>query len=81
MGSDMKFNDRDNVISRDKLYRNERKAKWMGVCAGLADFFDTDRHIVRIITIVAGIFFTMPTLVVYIVAGIILPKRPDWSYL
>ena len=77
----MKFNDREKVISRDKLYKNARKAKCLGVCAGLADFFDTDRHLVRIITIVAAIFFTTPVICLYIVAGLILPKRPDWSYL
>ena len=76
----MKFNDRERVIGREKLYRNLRKAKLMGVCAGLADFYDTDRHLVRIITIVAGFFFPTPVVVAYLVAGIILPRRPDWSY-
>lgn len=77
----MRFNDRENVISRDKLYRNTHRAKCLGVCAGLADFFDTDRHLVRILTILSALFFTTPTLWIYIIAGLILPKRPDWSYL
>ena len=76
----MKFNDRERVISGDKLYRNTRKAKCLGVCAGLADFYDTDRHLVRILTIIACIFFTKIVLCAYIVAGIVLPRRPDWSY-
>lgn len=76
----MKFNDREKIISRDKLYKNTRKAKCMGVCAGLADYFDTDRHLVRIITVISGIFFTTPTIFVYIVLGLVLPRRPDWSY-
>ncbi len=76
----MKFNDREKVISRDKLYKNTRKAKFMGVCAGLADFFDTDRHLIRILTIVSALFFTMPTIFVYVVLGLVLPRRPDWSY-
>ena len=76
----MKFNDRDNVVSRDKLYKNMRKAKWLGVCAGLADFYNTDRHLVRIITILSAIIFTKVTLCVYLIAAVVLPKRPDWSY-
>jgi len=47
----MKFNDRGRVIARDKLYRNSRRSKLMGVCAGLADFYDVDRNLVRIGTI------------------------------
>ncbi len=76
----MKFNDRSRVIGRDKLYRNSRRAKLMGVCAGLADFYDIDRNMVRIGTILLGWFFTTPVLFLYIVAGLVLPKRPDWSY-
>lgn len=76
----MKFNDRDKVISHDKLYKNMRKAKCLGVCAGLADFFDTDRYLVRVLTLLLAFFFTTPTLFFYIVAGLVLPKRPDWNY-
>jgi len=77
----MKFNDRGNMISRDKLYRNTRKGKLLGVCAGLADFYDTDRHLVRILVIVSAVFFTKLTLCAYLIAGLVIPKRPDWSYL
>ena len=76
----MKFNDREKVISREKLYKNMRQAKMLGVCAGLADYFDTDRHMVRILAILSAFFFTTPTIFVYIVAGLVIPKRPDWSY-
>ena len=76
----MKFNDRRRVIGADKLYRNTRKAKLMGVCAGLADFYDIDRTVVRIGTILLGWFFTTPVLFLYIAAGLLLPRRPDWSY-
>ncbi|MBT8448817.1 MAG: PspC domain-containing protein [Gammaproteobacteria bacterium] len=76
----MKFNDRKRVIGADKLYRNTRKGKLMGVCAGLADFYDVDRNIVRIATILLGWFFTTPVLFLYIIAGLLLSKRPEWSY-
>jgi len=76
----MKFNDRGRVIARDKLYRNMRRSKLMGVCAGLADFYDIDRNLVRLGTIILGWFFTMPVICLYVLAGLLLPKRPDWSY-
>ena len=76
----MKFNDRGRVIGRDKLYRNTRRGKLMGVCAGLADFYDVDRNLMRIGTILLGWFFTMPVLFLYVMAGVLLPKRPEWSY-
>ena len=76
----MKFNDRSRVIGRDKLYRNSHRAKLMGVCAGLADFYDIDRNLVRLGTILLGFFFTTPVLFLYIMLGLLLPKRPDWSY-
>ncbi len=60
----MKFNDRGNVISRDKLFRNTRRGKVLGVCAGLADFYNTDRHIVRLLVILSALFFTKLTLCV-----------------
>jgi len=77
----MKFNDREEVISRNKLFRNMRRSKWMGVCAGLADFYDTDRHLVRVLTIISAFFFTTATVCLYLIAAVILPKRPGWSYL
>ncbi|RLA01776.1 MAG: hypothetical protein DRQ47_07645 [Gammaproteobacteria bacterium] len=76
----MKFNDRNKVISGHKLYKNMRKAKFLGVCAGVADFFDIDRYLVRIVTILSGFIFTMPTIVLYLLAGAVLAKRPDWTY-
>lgn len=36
-----------------KLYRNRRKGIVGGVCAGLADYFEIDRKIVRILFVVA----------------------------
>jgi len=77
----MKFNDREDVISGNKLYRNMRRSKCMGVCAGLADFYDTDRHLVRVLAIISAFFFTTATICIYLIAALIVPKRPNWSYL
>ena len=76
----MKFNDRSRVIGRDKLYRNDRRGKLLGVCAGLADFYDVDRNLMRLGTVIMGWFFPGPIIFLYIVGGLVLPKRPSWSY-
>lgn len=55
--------------------------KICGVCAGIADYFNIDPTIVRII--VAEIaFFTaiIPAFLVYIVVALIVPKAPDDYY-
>jgi len=60
-----------------RLYKNRRDKVVSGVCAGIADYFNTDTALVRIATIltlfVAGPF----TVFAYIVAAIIMPARPD----
>ncbi|MCD8005330.1 MAG: PspC domain-containing protein [Oscillospiraceae bacterium] len=61
-----------------KLYRLEKHqgALLAGVCGGLAEYFNLDPSIVRLIfvalTVLASVGFW-----VYVVAAIILPKKSD----
>lgn len=41
-----------NVDYRKKLYRNPREGKFLGVCAGLADYFEVDVTLIRIAVLV-----------------------------
>jgi phage shock protein C len=59
-----------------KLYRNKRTGVICGVCAGFADYFNVDVVIVRIAAILLLIFFTPFAIVGYIVAAIVIPRRP-----
>ncbi len=61
-----------------RLYRNKRDGVIAGVCAGLADYFNMDTVIVRIAAILLLIFFTPFTIVAYIVAAIVMPRRPEY---
>jgi len=57
-----------------KLYRDEYHKVFGGVCSGLAEYFDIDVTLVRLIFVFS--FFAMGTsLFAYIVLWIILPKK------
>jgi phage shock protein PspC (stress-responsive transcriptional regulator) len=62
-----------------KLVRSTNDRKIAGVCAGVADYFDWDPTIVRLIwalaTLVPG-----PNILVYVVLWIVLPQGPTAAY-
>ncbi|MBB86403.1 PspC domain-containing protein [Abyssibacter sp.] len=57
------------------LHRDPDNGWIAGVCAGLATYFDVDRKVVRIIMVLGLIFFAWPTLIAYVVAACLLPKK------
>lgn len=59
-----------------RLYRDQENGIVMGVCAGLADYFDWPVLAVRAVTVAALFFLLVPTAVVYIMAGLMLADRP-----
>jgi len=61
-----------------RLFRSRRDGLIAGVCAGLADYFDVDPSLVRLIFILA-IFLGGAGLVVYLVAWLIVPENPEQS--
>jgi phage shock protein C len=66
---------------RTKFYRDKKNAKWMGVCAGIADYTGIDVTIVRIGFVVAMIMGSGAPLLVYVAAGFIAPVQPgELSY-
>jgi phage shock protein C len=58
-----------------KLMRSSRDKKIGGVCAGLAEYFDLDPTIVRVVWLLA-IFFAGTGFLVYVVLWIVLPLAP-----
>lgn len=70
----------DRHYSPNRLYRDPYKGKLLGVCAGLADYFGIDPWIMRLGAIIGLILFTVPTLVAYLVAGFLLPRKPEHLY-
>lgn len=58
-----------------RLMRSSRDKKIAGVCAGLADYFDLDPTIVRVVWLLA-ILFGGTGLLIYIILWIVLPVAP-----
>ena len=58
-----------------KLVRSSNDRKIAGVCAGLANYFDLDPTIIRVIWLLA-IFFGGTGLLAYIILWIVLPMAP-----
>ena len=58
-----------------QLKRNQDSAVAAGVCAGLADYLQTDRTLVRIGAVVCGVLLTKITIVAYGAAWLLLEDR------
>lgn len=57
-----------------RLYRSRKNRVLAGICGGLAEYFDVDPVIVRLITVVL-VFFGLP-LLFYLIAIFIIPNAP-----
>ena len=62
------------------LYRDTKNGKIAGVCAGIADYFSWDVNLVRILTVIAALSFTVVTLSLYAVAALFLDPKPEDLY-
>ncbi len=58
-----------------KLYKSNSDVKVDGVCAGVAEFFDIDPTIIRL-AMVLFTFFGGSGILVYIIAALVMPRRP-----
>ncbi|CAC97855.1 PspC domain-containing protein [Listeria innocua] len=61
-----------------KLYKSSSQKMFAGVCGGLAEYFGIEVTIVRLIWVVATLFFGSGILL-YILAAIIMPKATPES--
>lgn len=59
----------------DKLYRSESDRIIGGVCGGLAEHFDLDPSLVRIITVV--LVFSGLSPLFYLIAWLIIPRESE----
>jgi phage shock protein C len=59
-----------------KLYRSSRDRKLFGVCGGLAEYFSIDATLLRILLIVVAVFSAGSVILVYIIAGFVIPREP-----
>ncbi len=57
------------------LHRDPDNGLLLGVCAGLAETFGWRAVSVRVVALIALVFFTIPAVLVYLVAGVLLPRK------
>lgn len=69
---------RANRRSR-RLYKNPDAAKVCGVCAGLAEYFDLETWVVRVITISFVLFSSGTAVLAYFFACFIMDTKPGTS--
>ena len=61
-----------------KLYKKSSDKMLCGVCSGLADYFNTDKSLIRILFVLVGLVTAfLPCLIAYIVVAIILPDESE----
>ena len=61
---------------KKKLYRNTQNKMIGGVCAGVADYFNIDPTIVRILWVLVGLL-AFAGVILYIICMFIIPEKPD----
>ena len=62
---------------RNRIYRSRDERMVSGVAGGLADYFDVDPTIVRLLW-VAGLLTTGPVAVLaYVLCALIIPRAPE----
>jgi len=68
------------VDYKKTIYRNTRDAKWLGVCAGFADYLEVSAFAVRLVFLL--LFFTTGPfpLLLYFAAWLVLDERPALLY-
>jgi len=60
-----------------RLYKSKTNAKVSGVCGGIAEYFNVDATLVRLIT-VGAIFVSAGTgIIAYLICSAVMPYAPD----
>lgn len=59
-----------------KLYRSRRDSKLFGLCGGLADYFNIDPTLLRLVTAITAFFSGGAVIPLYILASLVIPKEP-----
>ncbi len=63
--------------TQNKLYRIPSEGKLGGVAAGLAEHFDTDVSLIRVLMVMAFFFpHGFPVVLCYFILWMVLPKAP-----
>jgi phage shock protein PspC (stress-responsive transcriptional regulator) len=59
-----------------RYYRSDTDRMLAGVCGGLAEYFNIDSTIVRLVAVLLAVFTSGAAVFAYVILAIIVPKRP-----
>ena len=66
-------------MENKKLYRITEGKMFCGVCTGLADYFNVDVSLVRLIAVVSTFFTGGANTLAYLAAIVIVPEKKEWQ--
>lgn len=58
-----------------KLVRSKNNRMVCGVCAGVAEYFNLDPTVVRLLAVLAGVASVGTVMIAYLVAAVIIPEE------
>ena len=64
-------------MNNKKLYRSSRDKKLLGVCGGIAEYFEIDSTIVRLILVLIALAGGSG-LILYLIAALIMPVNNNY---
>jgi phage shock protein C len=67
-------------LGRRQFYRDKFNGKLLGVCSGLADFFNVEALWFRLLFVILFFVFNIFVLLVYFVIVMVTPKKPPYLY-
>ena len=65
---------------RTSFYLDKSNAKWLGVCAGVADYTGIDLTVVRVVTVLGTLFGSGALLLAYLIIAWMAPAKPYGLY-
>lgn len=63
----------------NRLYRSQRDKKVFGLCGGLAESFNVDVTLLRLVVAVTTVFSGGTVGFLYIIASLVVPKEPGYE--
>jgi len=66
---------RETTMTNRSFHLDKSNAKLMGVCSGIANYFDWDANIIRIAFVLAAVFGVGAPVLIYLAIGLIASSR------
>ncbi len=59
-----------------RLYRSKKERMLCGVCGGIAEYFNVDPTLIRLLWVVVSLTACGTGLLAYLIAAVIIPENP-----